>query len=360
MTDAAEGPVEGNADSSVPSAEVGEGLGEVGMSDEISISDEIRRQFELVPYIGASWTRWYDPPYRFLRWLITGWRRRFIPWRVRQRLNGGINFLLAFNEYERLKVEDRTGPLGDLIVPDDEHVTQGGIWVVEFFPPSHSARLLQALKKSGWDAHDHMVGLDGTHAEQVTKARRGRGFAWKRLGTVARPDSTYLVFDAKRELLPDEFDLIELTAVQLGSSLTAVVAYVRLSEKGAAALNTVWKAEHEPTLEWRGFRRPRVEGRYFAAILATQKERQRLHDLARDWLATCCGGFFADTEARQPVIDFNLFQLFDPLEATAAPRPGDPLRALGMEGNYLYNYVSPHLPGAVLVRGNRCRAPETV
>lgn len=347
MTDAAsERAAAGDADSEVPAAaEVGERPGLDG------ISDKIKREFELVPAIGTRWSRWYDAPYRVLHWLLTDWRRKLVPWRVRLRLNGGINYLLAFDHYERLKVKDREDPLDNLIVPDDEHVTQGGIWVVEFFPPSYSTRLLRALKKTGWDAHDHMVGIDGTHAEQVAKARRGRGFAWKRLATVARPDSPYLVFDAKRELLPEEFDLIELTAVQLGSSLTAVVAFVRFSEKGASGLNSVWKAEREPTLEWRGFRRPQVEGRYHAAILATQDERQRLHDLARDWLAARCGGFFADTEARQPVVDFNLFKLFDPLAATDSRDHGEPLRALGMEGNHLYNYVSPHLPGAVFVQG---------
>lgn len=322
--------------------------------DTDAISEKIRREFELVPEIGSRW-RWYDVPYRFLRWLLSSWRRRLIPWRLRYRLNNGLNFFMAFDHYERLKVKDKTDPLHNLIVPADEAVTQGGIWVAEFFPPSYYSTLLEALSANGWDERNHLRPIDGTNAEQVTQARRGRGFAWSRFGTVANPDSPYLVFDAKREVLPEEFDLIELTAVQLGTSLTSVVACVRLSKKGASALNEVWKAEHEPTFEWRGLRRPHVEDRNFAAIHATQRERQRLHDLARKWLAQRCGGYFADTEARQPVVDFNLFQKFDPTTATDSRELSGPLRALGMEGNHLYNYISPQLPGAVIVQGRGLR-----
>lgn len=324
--------------------------------DHDGISAEIKRQFDLVPAIGSRW-RWYDIPYRFLIWTLSGWRHRLVPWRLRLRFNNGLNWFNVFDHYERLKIEQRTDPLHNLIVPTDEQVSQGGIWVVDLFPPSYYDELLRSLSKNGWGDSKFMGSIDGSNAEQVMRARRGSGFLWSRLGTVANPNSRYLVFDAKREVLPAEFELIELTGVQIGTSLTAVVAFIRLSEEGRGALNHVWKAKHEPVLELRGLRRPHTEGRYFSAIRATQRERQRLHDTARTWLADRCSGFFAHTEARQPVIDFSTFAQFDPTTAAANTTMGDPLRALGMEGNYFRNCVSPQIPGAVLVPGAALRRP---
>lgn len=325
--------------------------------DVEAIGQEVRRQFDLVPEIGTRW-RWYDIPYRFLRWFLSGWRRRLIPWRLRLWLNNGLNFFNVFNYYERLKIEKRDDPWRNLIVPDEEAVSQGAIWVVEFFPPSKYDGLVRSLRTNGWDDSTFMGAIDGSNAERILRARRGSGLLWSRLGTVANPNSPYLAVDAKREVLPPELEFVELTGVQLGSSMTAVVAFMCLSEKGRTALNDVWKSEHEPIFEWRGFRRPHTEGRYFSAIRATQRERQRLHDIARTWLAEHCGGFFAQTEARQPVIDFNMFTKFDPTTTVANRTMGDPLRALALEGNHFYNFVSPQIPGAVLVPGEAFRPPR--
>ncbi|MDV8002831.1 hypothetical protein [Rhodococcus sp. IEGM 1408] len=325
--------------------------------DGDAISQEVQRAYDLVPAIGTRW-RWYDFPYRVLRWLLTGWRRRLVPWRLRLRLNNGLNFFNVFNHYERLKVELRTSPLRNLVVPVDEEVAQGAIWVVEFFPPSFYDDLFRSLRKNGWGDNDFIGSIDGSNAEQIARARRRSSLRWSRLGTVANPTARYVAMDTHREVLPAEFDLIELSGVQIGSSMTAVIAFIQLSEQGQSSLNEVWKADHEPVFEWRGLRRPRTEDRYFSAIRATQRERQRLHDIARSWLSERCGGFFAQTEARQPVIDFNMFQQFDPTTSVASRDMGAPLRALAMETNYLFNYVSPQIPGAVLVRGEALRPPR--
>lgn len=172
---------------------------------------------------------------------------------------------------------------------------------------------------------------------------------WSRLGTVTNPNTAYPVFDAKREVLPREFTFVELSAVQMGHSLTAVIAFMRLSEVGQRSLNEVWKAQHEPRFEWRGLRMPRTEGRLFAAIRATQTERQRIHDVGRKWLQERCGGFLAASQSRQPVIDLNVFAEYDPLANGETRRLADPLRALGLEGTFLWQYVSPQMPGVVLV-----------
>jgi len=314
--------------------------------------ERLRREFELVPPIG-SLRRWYDLPYRLIQWLLASPHFQRAPWRVRRSLNRALNFFVIFNFYDRLKVQERSDPTRNIIVPTEANLSQGGIWVTEVFPPSHYSALLRGLSVNGWDRADYMRSGEGTNAEQVTRARRGQGFVWTRLGSVTNPQSRYFAFDAKREVLPKEFDLVELTAVQLGSSLTCVTAFYQLSEKGANSLNDVWKSEHEPTLEWRGLRRPHVQDRRSAAIQATQWERDRLHNLARKWLKERCGGFFASTEAGHPVIDFNLFKGINPRGRAEGVEQDEVLRALGMDGNGLYEYVSEQLPGTALVQGQQ-------
>lgn len=311
------------------------------------ISEKIERLYELVPAIGTRW-RWYDIPYRTFNWGLRSWRRRLLPGRFRRLLNRGINFFLPFNEFERAKVAPLDDPLDNLIITPSEELRQGGLWAVEFFTPSHYASLERALRRNGWDS-EHRVRLDGTNAEQVRRAREGRGFAWSRIGTVARPDTKFLVPDAKREKLPDEFEFVELNAVQVGTSLTAIVAHFVLTDAAETALDQVWRDRHEPRLEWHGLRRPHVSNRYFSAIKATQLERQRIHDTGRRWLTDRCGGFFASTETGHPVIDLNVFDNFDPTTQPVDRTMGDALRALGMDAIGLHNYVSKQIPGAVLM-----------
>ncbi|WP_131812826.1 hypothetical protein [Mycolicibacter heraklionensis] len=318
--------------------------------DEQKIKDKVRRQYSLVPAIGKG-CRWYDPPYRLLWWILTSWRRRLVPWRLRSRLKILLSFLSAFNQYERLKVAPLDDPIDNLIVPVDEEVAQGGIWVIELFPPSMYSNLREALEKNGWDKAGFSYFLDGPSVDIFTQARRGSRSMWRRVGTVVDPKSSFFEPDAMREILPAEFGMVELTALQVGHSLTAVTASFRLSHEGESALNKVWKARHEPMLSWRGLLRPFAEGRSIVAIRATQRERQRLHDLARAWLADRFDGFFAATTARHPAIDFSLFAKFDPTLDMPAAEIREPLRALGMEGDYTYHYTSPSLPGAVLVEG---------
>jgi len=315
--------------------------------DGLRISRKVARLFELVPAIGTGW-RWYDFPYRFLDWLAKGTQGRPRLYRIRVALFGGINFLMAFEHHARLKVEPLDDPMENLVLPSGERIIQGGLWVVDFFPPSHYSNLLESLDKSGWDRKSVTLGADGTNAEQVTHARQGDGFSWRRMGYVARPNSGYLGLNQKVEDLPKEFDLIEVSAVQVGRGLTAIIAFVRLSDFGQRRLDSAWRARREPTLEWRGLRRPHVQGRLFTAFQATQAERKRMHDLGRKWLASRCAGFFAGTDSGQPVMDLLAFKKFDPLVDEEDRLMGDSLRALGLDAVSPYVLTSPQLPGAVL------------
>ncbi len=311
-----------------------------------AVSESVNRLFKLVPEIGVGW-RWYDVPYRVFSWLLNAWPRPILPSTIRRSLVGGINFLLVFNNHERNKAEPLDDPNDNLILPDGARLRQGGIWTVELFPPSKYNNLASALRHNGWD-QSPFSGFDSSNVESVRRARDGGGSAWFKIVSVTGKNTTYLQFDARSEELPREFAAIELTAVQLGTGVTAVVAFFQLSEYGESSLNNVWCKKHEPSLRWRGLRRPLTANRFFAAIETTQKERLRLHNLTRRWLSKRCPGFFAARSDSHPAMDLNLFDGVD-IAAQKGTLSDESLRALGMCRFGRDQYVSPELSGATLI-----------
>ncbi|GAA1778343.1 hypothetical protein GCM10009681_56610 [Luedemannella helvata] len=329
-------------------------------SDVLRKRREIREHvYELVPSIGTRW-RWYDIPYRFSRWCHSSKRQRFVPWPVRRYLERLVNFVIPFHEYARAKATPLDDPWDNLHVPGEEQIRQGGIWVAEFFPPSQYSALERALRANGWDRDRLFLRENLSNADHVSLARRRGQFSWIQLGSVVSPNSGLLVPDGWRESLPVEFSLVEITALQVGPSLTVVVAFFRLTDTGQNSLNSVWHAQHEPTFTWRGARRPSVENRSFAALRATQNERKRLHDLGRKWLSERCAGFFATTTDGQPVVDFTLFETFDPELQEAPHSLRAPLRALGMEGDPFRIFLSPAIPGCVFAPVQEIRDSEVL
>ena len=310
------------------------------------LSHRVDRLYRLVPEIGAGW-RWYDLPYRFLDWWMSSWRRKLLPWRFRRLIGRAMNLFFPFNQLERAKAARLDDPVTNLVIPSGERISQAGFWAVELFAPSHYTRLEAALQGGGWDV-GHDLGLGGTPVEQVRRAREGRGFSWLSIGSVLRPGSNSLPFNAKYEELPDELDVVTLKAVQIGTSITAIVAYFGLSDDGQVALDQVWRARHEPRLKWQGLFAPFVLNRHHSAILATQQERLRIHNIGRRWLAERFDGFFSSTSAGQPVIDLHVFDNYDPTSRTRDRSMSDALRALGLAASSYHRYTSAQMPGAVL------------
>lgn len=311
------------------------------------VSENIRRTFDRVPDIGTRW-RWYDVPYRFFSWWLRSWRRCILPPSLRHLMYRVINFFYAFNEYDRCKVEPLDDPMYNLIIPHQVRLRQSGVWTVELFPPSQYKMLEHSLQKSGWK-RDPLRSFDDTNAKHVRRAREGRGFSWSRIGSVAQANTNFVFPGTKREDLPEEFEYIQLTAVQLGTSVTAIVSFFQLSEAGESSLDRVFRGPHEPILTWQGFHRPKVTGRHFSAIEATQCERMRIHNLARTWLSRKCPGFFASRSNVHPVIDMNLFEGLDPVSEHDRADMRDALRALGMNTRGFHQYISSHMKGTVLI-----------
>ena len=322
-------------------------------ADMSEVESEIAEVSDLIPWIGDGY-RWYDWPYRWFWWLSSGWRRALMPRRARTWLNNGVNWLIPFNENDRAFAERLDSWMHNVEAPIDEHVATPSYWVVELFPPTDLPSLGDALRRNGWNAGRRYASRDERNQAMLERSRALGGPSWWSLVTVAQRDSRLIGMDLVREVLPSEFEFIELKAVQIGQSLTAVIAELNIRPSAMAALDVEWHAEHEPILLWER-PRPRSLDRHWATIHRVQMARRDMHYAARDWLSNKLPGFFARTEHPQPLLELMLFDKLDP---TVLPRPaqtrdqsireGDALRALGLERGVFQMLTSPDLPKLVL------------
>ncbi|MEV7625696.1 hypothetical protein [Actinoplanes sp. NPDC089786] len=200
------------------------------------------------------------------------------------------------------------------------------------------------------------IGHIESNREYLDSSRSGGGWRWWPLADVVNVDSKILIPDGTRESLPEDFDAVELKAVQIGVGLTAVIAFFHLTKLATRHLDDVWHAKHEPTIVIRRGR-PRAEDRMWAAFRATQEARRALHDTAREWMSKRCPGFFADHQEPQPLADLLLMDQFDP---TKGDRIGQgfsaALRAIGFTENVLHR-TSPDLPKLLLSQADSRLCP---
>jgi len=323
------------------------------------VHKEIEEAFDLVPVPGNGY-RWYDYPYIVLWWLAHGWRAKVLRGRVRRWIFDGINYLGVFNHHDRDKAWSLDDPHHNVFVPEDEHVNVAGIWIVELFPPTELPSLERALQTNGWDGSRVDVLRDGGNQKALEKARTGRGAFWWRLVDVVRRDSKWFVPDGVREEIPSDFDYVGMRAVQVGASLTAVVAHFHLTEEAATELDAEWHRQHEPML-LRRKGRPRPLDRQWTTFWEVQSERKRLHYAARDWLADRLPGFFAKNSEPSPLLDLMLFDKLDPTADVPdlarvenarekEIKEGDALRALGLREPAFETLQSEDLPKLVLAQ----------
>lgn len=312
-----------------------------------SIAAEITRVSAIVPEIGEGW-RWYDIPYRAGSWMLEGRTGRLLGASGRSKVNRLTNLLIPFNEVQRERHESVDSPVHNLLIDPDEQVRQAGVWVTEIFPPSRYGALQRSMKRLGWDP-DGLYSLDHKSAEDaVAEARRGSGFFGMQVGLFVDPTSGQPPFGATRLRLPTEFSAVEISTMQVGSSLTAVTAFFRLSESGQRALDDTLHSDHEPRLVLRGFNRPSVLSRRSAAIRATQETRQALHDHAREWFKDRCSGYFADQPSGAPVTDLTVFRKYDPRGDEPLRTSSNALEALGLGELEIFGLQTSSLPGYLI------------
>jgi hypothetical protein len=318
-------------------------------------SQDVEEAYDLVPEIGEGY-RWYDWPYRFLRWLGSGWRRKLLGERMRNWTFLGQNFLLPFAEHDR----DKTWPLDNLhhnvFVPSDEHVKVAGIWAIELFPPAELPAFERALQKNGWLRRQRWASHEPDNLTVLERSRSGTGASWWRLIDVVSRNSNRPVFDGVRADLPAQFDMVKLRAIRVGEGLTAVLAEFELNESAASSVDQEWHRDHEPMLlPTKGGGRPRNLDRQWAAFWQTQTARKKIHDAARGWLTQMVPGFFASHSSPQLLLDLLLLDQFDPTQEPYVEisqeeriKLGDAYRAIGLDHHGSRNIVSEHLPKLVL------------
>lgn len=135
------------------------------------IEDEGQEAFKSVGY----GRRWYDPVYNLLRFFQYLWLGNVLPASWRRRFYYMSNYLVQLNEVERMIAEE--GRMGDelLNLPNDEHVSIPGIWVVDYFPPSLIDDLDKAIRTNRWDNRPHLGMGQLSRTPDRVRHRRGGG-----------------------------------------------------------------------------------------------------------------------------------------------------------------------------------------
>jgi hypothetical protein len=310
--------------------------------------------FAAVPESGKG-RRWYDYPYRFLSWLLSGWRRRLFPRPVRLKINYLRTLISRFNDHQRNQAWSRDDPMHVYSVPEDERVAVPSIWVVELFPPSRFDSLRAACARNSWDKRRVMGHLERNDT-LLEESRSGRGMSWWPLVEISDPGSGPYFPDGVVEKLPPQFASAQLHAVSVGSGLTAVVARFTVDPSAVDALNDVWHTEHPSTLYWEDGQLHSKDPQW-SGFRITQKARRVFHDAGREWMREKVPGFFASTGEPQLLTDLVLTTEFDPTGPDAPPREmNDVFRALGLTDYTVEHRTSASLPGLLLcpLEANMC------
>jgi hypothetical protein len=223
------------------------------------------------------------------------------------------------------------------------------MFVIEMFPPSEIAHLTEAQKKLGLSAaQSRMYSISPT----LDEARSGAGtWTWWHLGAVVRRGyKSAIAMDPVFGDLPQDLDVVELKALQIGEGITAVLAHFQLTPVGAQRLDVVWHREFQPQIDWGEFggRWPQAKGKQWVAFQHTQEARGAIHEQAREWMRANYFGIFAANGQPQPLLDVLIF---DEADATLDIDPGsnghDRLRALGLPHTHDIQR-SDEIPGMVL------------
>ncbi|MDY0828882.1 hypothetical protein SK224_07040 [Microbacterium sp. BG28] len=316
--------------------------GDAGTADQAEA--EVRREFELVPWIGERW-RWYDWPYRLLTVVIFGRHvRRLWPSYVRRGANRLMNLLEAFNYLQRERISHLDDPLYTLRLPDTEKVRLPVFWLVEYYSPSHAAELLKRLSQGKWRRDISRPG-DLPH-KSFRRGRDARNPAsWEHIATFVPLTSQLPSFAGTRTKLPSDFARVDLQLIPIGSSLTAVVAAFTLNTTAEHALDSALREPHDPQLHWsKGTLQ--VRERMFVGIRRVQAERERLHDAGRSWLARELPGAFAERDKPQhPALDLLWMNHYDPMAPERSREFSNYPRALGLDNSPFRRTVLPEYEG---------------
>ena len=105
---------------------------------------------------------------------------------VRERITGhsSNHNSASMREYYRKNDPTRNA---ETTPPEDEHVDLPCMWAVEFYTPSHVDKLVDNLKKLGWDQNDFPGRESPASWVRITR-QHSEGGSWLDLGTIRSGD----------------------------------------------------------------------------------------------------------------------------------------------------------------------------
>ena len=295
-----------------------------------------------------SGRHWYDYGFRCFRFFCTGWRARILPKRIRNWALLRANDMLSYEEYESyLNCSD--GDSGSrLYFSNQESICNAAFWMLELIPPSYFSIFEDRLRRNNWDSNFAYLVNGKSAATKVANSRVTSTNSWSRICTIVDSSSTCIVAGPSvKQKLPEPFEHIEIKIVQMGSSLTGLVAVFYLAEASSNYLTEVLTKPQRPSLVNDPGRRPRAYDRRRTRIRELQHSRDGIHAIARKWLGEYCPGYFSKNSKAQPIFDFLLTNRLNPT-SDLGRADENLLSALGLETFYP-KYICKRMPELLTV-----------
>ncbi|OZE79184.1 hypothetical protein CH304_19600 [Rhodococcus sp. 15-649-1-2] len=238
----------------------------------------------------------------------------------------------------------RRSAMDDFEVDADRNVSAPALWVVELYPPSEAHSLLRAFAKNRWEAETVQVGFTPPNASVASDSRAAATYPWWTVCDLANNKSQRWTPGATRTRLPDEFDRIKITGLQVGRGITALLAYFTVSEASSKYLNDTWHRTYTPKIIRRRGQLAQAQGPAWVAFQRTQLAREELHVAARAWMSSHAPGAFASSQKPQPLFGSLFFGGFGPTKEVDF-EGNNQLRALGIKNLDIDYILSDELPG---------------
>lgn len=259
------------------------------------------------PTIGES-NRWYDYLFNSINWLSSGKKRKFIPRKIQKFLNTQLNNLFQINEHERnklFKLDDENSDKQILDITNKTNLLFSGFWAVEFFTPSKIKNLNNFFDNPKMQNPRKEFRLGDSKEELLERFRNQSVTGSFRIGTYLRENSNFFAGSSTIVNLPVGIEVVEITAIQINNSITAIVAQFELTNEIQDRLNEILHENTDPKLE--------MNKKLFK--IYTQKEHKikkinnfisEIHFSARKWFSGYFHGEFASSQNKQPIFDFFL------------------------------------------------------
>jgi hypothetical protein len=166
-------------------------------------------------------------------WVRVERSRRLWIWRFNVRSRLGQRARIRQSEQHHAAFDEQEN--AETTPPPREQIRWVALWLVELFLPGDAGALAAGLRRLGWDG-ENLGGL-GIHNDAVAwleEARLSGGPTWTE--QAFRPRGAHLYPLNPQADVPTAFPLVTLRLVQLGPSITVLVANFRIAEDDQTCL----------------------------------------------------------------------------------------------------------------------------